>query len=225
MSNFFLPFIETLIIPFLEFSYTIIPNVGIGIIALTLLLKAAFFTVSKKQFVSMKKMQELQPKLKKIQDKFKGTPQLQTEMMNLYRKEKVNPLGGCLPMLIQMPFFFMLYFAMVSEPFKAFIGQETIYEGFFPLWIDNLSASDPIYLLPLLIGLSTYLTQKLSPTTPGASQTIQKQMTIIFPFIMTFICLKVPSGVLLFWATNQIATGLQQYIIQKDLNFSGGNHG
>ena len=121
MQGFLSPIIDHFILPFLKASYAVIPNYGIGIILLTILIKLLFYPLTKKQFESMKKMQVLQPKLKALQEKHKKTPQqLQAAMMNLYKEEKVNPLGGCLPILVQIPIFFAFFYNFNRYRFSFF---------------------------------------------------------------------------------------------------------
>ncbi len=219
MQGILSPIIDGFILPFLKASYLVIPNYGIGIILLTLLIKLLFYPLTKKQFESMKSMQVLQPKLKALQEKYKKNPQqLQGEMMKLYKQEKVNPLGGCLPILVQIPIFFAFFYTMTSDAFVALISQEGVYSGFIPYWINYLDKPDPFYILPLFIGLSTYLTQKFSPSlATGPSAQFQKNMMLIFPFMMVFICLNMPAGVLLYWATQQLVSGIQQMSILKTI--------
>lgn len=206
--------VEQLMIPFLTFSYTsIYSNYGVAIILLTLLIKLIFFPLTQKQFTSMKRMQELMPEFKKVRAKYKSNPQqLQMEMMKLYKQNNVNPFGGCLPMLIQLPFLFAIFYTMTSDSFIALLNATGANPGFISFWISNLSQPDPFYILPALIGLSTYLTQRLTPT---VSDPNQAKIMAIIPVVMVFVSLKMPAGVLLYWATSQIISAGQQYIIMK----------
>lgn len=217
MQEFFLPLTDGVLIPFLRVSYSVIPNYGIGIIALTLLIKAIFFPLTKKGIVAMQHTQKLQPKLEELKKKFKSEPQkLQLEIMALYKKEKASPFGACLPQLIQIPIFIGMFFSLTSESFKSLVSQEDVYAGFLPLWIENLGQPDPYYVLPILLGAVTFLSQKVSPSmATGSAAQIQKQMMYFMPFLMVFFCLKMPTGVQLFWLTNTIATTLQQYSTLK----------
>ena len=204
--------IDTMTVPFLSFSYeTLFPNYGIAIILLTVLIRAAFYPLTKKQFQSMKVAQKLQPELKKIQEKFKGQPEkLQKEMMRLYRENNANPLGGCLPALIQLPFFFLIFYTVQSDAFNALLAQPNVNTGFLSFWITDLSAPDKTYVLPLLIGVTSYLSQKMMTIDPK-----QAAMFMFMPFIMFFVCLKMPAGVLLYWATSQGLSAAQQYYFLK----------
>lgn len=204
--------IKTVMIPFLEFSYeTLFPNYGVAIILLTIIIRAAFYPLTKKQFESMKITKELQPQLKKIQEKFKGQPEkLQKEMMKLYRENKANPLGGCLPALVQLPFFIAIFYTINSDAFANLISQPGINPGFLSFWIPNLSNPDKTFLLPLVIGVTSYLSQKMMTIDPK-----QAAIFMFMPFFMFFICIKMPAGVLLYWATSQALSVAQQYYFLK----------
>lgn len=204
--------IHTLMIPFLTFSHdTIFPNYGVSIILLTLVIRAAFYPLTKKQFQSMKVTQKIQPEMKKIQEKFKGQPEkLQKEMMKLYRENNANPLGGCLPALVQLPFFIAVFYTIKSEAFTTLITQPGINPGFLSFWIPDLAQPDATYILPILVGLTSYLSQKMMTIDPK-----QAAMFIFMPFFMFFICLKMPGGVLLYWATSQGLSVAQQYYFLK----------
>lgn len=206
--GFFNYLIDTVTIPFLNFSYEILfPNYGVAIIIMTVLIRAAFYPLTIKQFQSMKVARELQPELKKIQEKYKGQPEkLQKEMMRLYRENNANPLGGCLPALIQLPFFFLVFYTIQSDSFTALLVQPNVNAGFMSFWITDLSKSDPSYILPIIIGVTSYLSQKMMTIDPK-----QAAMFIFMPFIMFFVCLKMPAGVLLYWATSQGLSVAQQY--------------
>ena len=220
MTNFLSPVIDGFIIPFLSLSYQFIPNYGLGIIILTFGVKFIFYPLTKKGFESMKKMQTIQPKMEELKKKHKGNPQkMQSEIMELYKAENVNPFSSCLPQLVQLPIFIALFFSMTSDSFVNLLSQEGVYQGFIPYWIDDLSQPDRFYILPILIGVATYLSQKFSPSmASGPSAQIQQQMMNFLPFLMVFICFKMPAGVLLYWSTQTIMTGFQQYWIQNKKN-------
>ena len=209
--------VDQMVIPFLTFSYnSIYPNYGFGIILLTIILKLIFYPLTQKQFTSMRRMQEMMPQFKAVREKHKNNPQqLQLEMMRLYKENNVNPFGGCLPMLIQLPFLFALFYAMTSDSFSALITAAGANPGFTSFWLADLSQHDSFYILPALIGISTYLTQKLTPTLSDPNQA--KVMAII-PVVMVFVSLKMPAGVLLYWSTSQIISAIQQYLIIKPNN-------
>lgn len=196
-------------LPVLSFLFDIFHNYGLAIIFLTTGVKLILYPLTVKSTQQMKAMQTLQPKLKAVQEKHKGKPeQLQKETMNLYRENKVNPLGGCLPTLVQLPFFIALFLALKSQEFTTMVTESN---GAFAnafLWIQDLSKPDPIYLLAILIGLSTYWTQKMV-SMPGAAGG-QKQMMAIMPFFVAFISVSFPSGVQLYWVVSNLLTGAQQ---------------
>ena len=209
--------IDHFMIPFLQFSYqNIFPNYAIAIILLTILLKLLLYPLTYKQFISMKNMQALQPQFKVVREKYKKNPQqMQQELVKLYKEHNVNPLGGCLPTLVQLPFLFALFYTMTSDLFKDMINpaiHPDVFPGLTTFWLPNLSAPDHFYILPIIIGLATYLSQK---TTPMAMDSPHTKFLVFMPVIMVFICLKMPSGVLLYWASSQIISTIQQYFIMK----------
>ncbi len=141
----------------LQFFYSVIPNYGISIILLTIIIRMLTFPLQFKSFKSMKKMQEIQPELTKIKEKYKSDPQrMQQETMGLFKKAGANPLGGCLPMILQMPIFFAFYKVLYSS-------VELVDAPFFG-WIHDLSQKDPYYVLPVLMGLAMVLNQRLMPS-------------------------------------------------------------
>ncbi|MGC6367819.1 MAG: YidC/Oxa1 family membrane protein insertase [Candidatus Marinamargulisbacteria bacterium] len=204
---------DSVMIPFLQFSYqNIYPNFGLGIIILTILVKVILYPLTKQQFESMKKMQEMMPTFKKLREKHKNNPQqLQMETMKIYKEHKINPLGGCLPMLVQLPFLFALFYTMNGASFEALISQNNVFPGLTSFWLANLSQPDSLFILPIIIGLSTYLGQKMS--TVDASQ---QKILMFMPVLMVVISFKMPAGVLLYWAISQIISSGQQIIIMKN---------
>ncbi|MBT5856015.1 membrane protein insertase YidC [bacterium] len=199
-------------IPFLTYSYnSIYPNYAIAIILLTIVIKAALYPLTKKQFDSMKKMQVLQPQFKELKVKYKKDPQrIQQETIKLYKENNVNPLGGCLPLIIQLPFLFALFYTMSSDAFNALITAPGVFPGLTTFWLPNLADPDHSYILPVLIGVSTFLSQKFS--TVDAQQ---QKIMMFMPAIMVVICVKMPAGVLLYWAVSQIIGTAQQYFIMN----------
>ena len=137
---------------------------------------------------------------------------MQKELMGLYKEHKVNPFGGCLPLLIQLPFFFAIFYTIRSEAFKAIISNPGINPGFLSFWLPDLAKPDATYILPILITLATFWSQKLTIT----DQT-QARMMMFMPIVMGVLCLKMPAGVLLYWATSQILSSIQQIIIMKKI--------
>jgi YidC/Oxa1 family membrane protein insertase len=204
MGNIMQP-LSDIMMMVLNFFYAIVPNYGVAIILLTLTVKIALYPLTISSTRQMKAMQDLQPKLKKVQEKHKEDPQkLQKETMALYAAEGVNPFGGCLPMLLQIPFFIALFFALNSKEFAMLMVQPGIHGGF--LWLKSLAQPDHTYVMAVLIGLSTYWSQK---ATPMASQ--QNNMMLMFmPIFITMISLNFPSGVQLYWVASNAITAVQQ---------------
>lgn len=201
----------------LNFFHTYVGNYGVAIILLTILIKLAFWPITQKGMLSMKNMQKLQPKIAKLREKYKADPaQMNQEMMALYKTYKVNPLGGCLPMLIQIPFFFALY--------RVLMAAIELRHAPFMLWINDLSAPDRLWLgfnlpylqglpvLTLLMGASMYLQQKMTPTTVDPTQARIMQF---LPVVFTFMFINFASGLVLYWLVNNLLSILQQYLINR----------
>ncbi len=182
-----------------------VANWGVAIILLTLLVKVVLFPLTYKQMQSMNEMRKLQPEIEKLKAKYEGDREkLNMAVMQLYREHKVNPLGGCLPMLLQMPIWFALYAALQTS-------VELYREGF--LWIQDLTQHDPWYVLPILMGLSSFVMQKLSPQPAENAQA--KMMLYFFPIFFTFIMLQVPAGLTLYIVVNNILSIAQQQWMMK----------
>jgi len=188
-----------------------IGNWGWAIVGLVLLLRIAFFWLNLKAYTSMAKMKAVNPKITEMRERMKDKPQqLQQEMMKIYREEKINPLGGCLPMLVQMPFFIALYWVLLSsvEMRNApWIG-----------WITDLSAKDPFFILPVLMTGTSLLQTWLNPTPPDP---VQAKMMWIMPLAFSVMFFVFPAGLVLYWLTNNILSIAQQYIINKKLGVLG----
>lgn len=189
-----------------------VPNYGWAIVVFTVLLKIILFPLTYASSVSMAKMQTLQPKLKAIKKKYKNMRdpeerrKMNMETMELYKKEKVNPAGGCLPMLLQLPIlfgFFNLLRSSINVRHEPWI-----------LWISDLSLKDPIYLLPILMGITQLILQMM---TPSAAEGVQQKMMYIMPVVITFFVLSLPSGLTLYWFTSNILQIGQQYIINEKI--------
>ncbi|UCD83668.1 MAG: membrane protein insertase YidC [Deltaproteobacteria bacterium] len=207
------------LITVLNVFYSFTKNYGLAIIILTVLIKILFYPLTQKSFQSMKEMQKLQPKMMELREKYKDDKEkLNREMMQLYRTEKINPLGGCLPMILQIPVFIALYQGL----WNAIELRHTP----FIWWIDDLSAPEDIFsiplfgfnlpfrILPLIMGVTMYLQQKMTPTpTMGSSQ--QAKMMEWMPIIFTFLFWGFPSGLVLYWLVNNVLTIMQQYFIRK----------
>ncbi len=202
----------------LNFLYGYVNNYGIAIILVTIMFKAAFWPISQKGMKSMKNMQKLQPKMVKIKEKYKDDPtRMNQEVMSLYKTYRVNPLGGCLPMVLQIPVFFALY--------KVLLQSIELRHAPFMLWITDLSAPDRLWIgfdipylgglpvLTLLMGASMYLQQKLTPTTADPAQAKIMQF---LPVIFTFMFLNFASGLVLYWFVNNLLSILQQKLINRE---------
>ena len=203
-----------LMLPILQFFYNISKNYGVAIILLTVAVKVVLYPLTLQSTRQMKAMQKVQPELSKVQEKYKGKPEeLQREMMKLYKEHGVNPLGGCLPTLAQLPFFIALFITLTSKEVTALMGSAGAAANSF-LWIQDLAKPDNTYLLVLLIGLTTYWTQKMLSAVSSSNPT-QQQMAIIMPFFIAFVSFQFPSGVQLYWVVSNLLTILQQGYILK----------
>lgn len=190
----------------------LVVNWGLAIICVTIVVKTILYPLTKAQYTSMAKMRMLQPKIQEMRERFGDDRQrMSQEMMKLYKEEKVNPMGGCLPILLQMPIFIALYWTFME-------AVELRHAPFFG-WIQDLSAQDPYYILPLLMGGSMFLLQKMSPT-PVADPMQQKVMTFM-PVIFTVFFLWFPSGLVLYWLTSNLITIAQQWFIYRNLEKKG----
>ena len=202
---------------FLNFLHGFVKNYGIAIILVTVLFKLAFWPITQKGMKSMKNMQKLQPKMAKIKEKYKNDPaQMNKEVMNLYKTYKVNPLGGCLPMVLQIPVFFALY--------KVLLQCIELRHAPFMLWITDLSAPDRLWpwlhipylggipVLTLLMGASMFVQQKLTPTTADPTQA---RIMMFLPVVFTFMFINFASGLVLYWFCNNLLSILQQRLINR----------
>lgn len=188
----------------LQFFYTFIPNYGVSIILLTLVIRLITFPLQYKSFVSMKKLQLVQPELTKIREKFKDDPaRMQKESMELFRKSGANPIGGCLPLLLQMPVFFAFY--------KVLNGAVELVDAPFVLWLTDLSNKDPYYVLPVLMTGAMFLQQKLTPNT--ITDPVQKKVMMFMPLIFGVIMKDLPSGLSLYIFVSTIFGILQQMMV------------
>ncbi|WP_026971771.1 membrane protein insertase YidC [Aliagarivorans marinus] len=196
----------------LNFFHGIVGNWGVAIILITFTVKGALYPLTKAQYTSMAKMRMLQPQLMEIREKYGDDRQKSSQaMMELYKKEKVNPLGGCLPILLQMPIFIALYWSLMES-------VELRHAPFF-LWITDLSVQDPYYILPILMGASMFLIQKMSPTT--VTDPMQQKMMTFMPLIFMVFFLWFPAGLVLYWLMSNIVTLIQQTLIYRNLEKKG----
>ncbi len=190
----------------LDWIYGLIGNWGLAIILLTVLIKAVFFKLSATSYRSMARMRKLAPKMKELKERYGDDRQkMSQETMKLYRDEKVNPLGGCLPMLIQMPVFLALYWVLMES-------VELRHTPF--LWIPDLSVKDPIFILPLLMGFTMWLTMRLNPEPPDP---MQAKIMQFMPVVFTVMFLWFPAGLVLYWVTNNTLSFLQQMVITRQI--------
>ncbi len=196
----------------LSMVQTIVVNWGVAIICLTFIVRGGMYPLTKAQYTSMAKMRMLQPKLQAMRERIGDDRQrMSQEMMELYKKEKVNPLGGCLPIMFQMPIFISLYWALMES-------VELRHSPFFG-WIHDLSAQDPYYILPILMGISMFIIQKMSPTT--VTDPMQQKIMMFMPVMFSAFFLFFPSGLVLYYLVSNIVTLIQQTLIYRSLEKKG----
>ena len=201
----FLWFIAAPIYWLLSNINSFVGNFGISIILLTVCVKAAFYKLSETQYRSMAGMRRLQPKMAQLKESYGDDKmKMQKATMDLYKKEKINPFGGCLPMLVQMPVFIALYWVLLES-------VELRHAPFF-LWLTDLSVRDPFFILPLLMGATMYLQTSLSP---APADPMQAKMMKLMPIMMTVLFLWFPAGLVLYWLTNGALGILQQWFITR----------
>ncbi|WP_104744729.1 membrane protein insertase YidC [Helicobacter acinonychis] len=192
----------------LDYLYQFVGNWGWAIILLTIIVRIILYPLSYKGMVSMQKLKELAPKMKELQEKYKGEPQkLQANMMQLYKKHGANPLGGCLPLILQIPVFFAIY--------RVLYNAVELKSSEWILWIHDLSIMDPYFILPLFMGASMYWHQSVTPNT--MTDPMQAKIFKFLPLLFTLFLITFPAGLVLYWITNNILSVLQQLIINKVL--------
>ncbi|OIQ59121.1 membrane protein insertase YidC [Moorella thermoacetica] len=202
----------------IQFLYNItkavgIPNYGLAIILFTIAVKVILYPLTYRQLRAMRRMQELQPKIQELQKKYKNNPQkAQQAMMELYQKEKVNPLGGCLPLLIQMPILYALFSSLRSFFNPALNPTVNMAHANF-LWISNLGQPDP-YILPVLVAIGTFFQQKVSMVSGGQDQT-QKTMLFVMPLIIGWMSRNFSAGLSLYWVTFSLMGILEQWLARR----------
>ena len=190
---------------FMNLTHTVTKNFGIDIIILSILIKIIFLPLTQISFKSMKEMQKVQPEMGRLKETYKNDKaRLQQEIMLLYKRRKINPMSGCLPMVIQIPVFIALYNALQN-------AIEMRHAPFF-LWINDLSAKDPIYIAPIIMGASMVIQQKMTPTTTDPAQA---KMMMLMPIMFTFLFLNFPSGLVLYWLINNVLSIAHQYYLNK----------
>ena len=189
----------------LTWIYGLVANWGVAIIVVTILIKLVFYKLTEKSGRSMAKMREIQPRMQALQDRYKDDRQaLSQAMMELYKREKVNPAAGCLPILIQMPFFLAFYWVLLESV--------EMRQAPFALWITDLSSRDPYFILPLIMGAAMLFQQKLNPAPPDP---VQARVMQIMPIMFTVFFAFFPSGLVLYWVTNTLLSIAQQWYINK----------
>ena len=184
----------------------LVGNWGWAIILFTLLIKMLLFPLTYKGMMSMQKLKDLAPKMKALKEKYKGNPsQMNVKMMEMYKNEKVNPMGGCLPLLLQIPVFFALY--------RVLLNAVELEGAPWILWIENLAMMDPYYVLPVLMGVSMWFQQRITPS--NFQDPLQEKIFKWFPVLMTVFFVYFPSGLVLYWLVNNLFTIAQQYYINR----------
>jgi len=198
-------FISVALFWVMQHIYSVIGNWGWSIVLVTVLIKLVFYHLSAKSYRSMARMRELQPRIKLLQERFSDDkPQLSKATMELYRKEKVNPLSGCLPLLIQIPVFIGLYWLIVESV--------QLRQAPFIFWIHDLAAKDPFYVLPVIMGITMFIQQKLSPPPPDPTQA---KVMLALPVVFTVFFLQFPAGLVLYWVVNNSLSILQQWYVMR----------
>ena len=202
--GFFGPMARPMLIV-LNFFERYLGNYGLAIILLTVLIKVIFYPLTKYSLKSMKGMQTIQPQFAALKEKYKDNKEkMNKELMELYKRHKINPLSGCLPMVLQIPVFIALYEVL-------YVAIELRHAPFF-FWIRDLSDKDPYYITPLIMGATMFIQQKMNPTSPDPTQA---KIMLIMPVIFTFMFLKFPSGLVIYWLVNNVLSIAQQYYVQK----------
>lgn len=207
----FIAFLQLILTWFFQLSEMLgFESYGIAIILMTIVIKMALYPLTVKQVVSMKAMQELQPEMKKLQEKYKNKPQeMQQKLAALYKEKGVNPLAGCLPLLAQMPILIGIFYAIRDYDYGM------VAPSF--LWLQNLSDTDPYYILPILSALTTFIQQKQTMT-QAADNPQMKMMLFFMPLFIGWISMTFPSGLVLYWVVSNIMQILQQWWMYR-----GGN--
>ena len=197
-----------LMVQAINFFYSLYPNYGVAILLLTAAIKLALYPLTLQSMQQTIAIQKIQPKIKGLQESLKDKPKdLQQKIMELYKQEKVSPLGGCLPMLLQLPFFIALFFGIQSMRFEG--------PGASFLWITDLAKPDPTYVLVALIALATYWAQK---TMPQPKEGVYSTMNMIMPAFIAFVSAPFPAGVQLYWLIQTLmSAGQQAYIFRKHI--------
>lgn len=191
----------------LDFFYRMLGNWGWAIVCLTVLIKLIFYKLSQTSYRSMAHMRRVQPKMQALRERYADDRQRMSQaLIELYKKEKINPLGGCLPMVVQIPVFIALYWVLLESV--------ELRQAEFILWIDDLASKDPYYVLPVLMGASMYIQQKLNPPVPDP---IQQKVMMALPFVFLFFFAFFPAGLVLYWVVNNVLSIAQQWYITRTI--------
>ncbi|MDO6466117.1 membrane protein insertase YidC [Pseudoalteromonas carrageenovora] len=205
-------FISQPLFVLLKWLHSILGNWGVAIIAITIIVKSLMYPLTKAQYTSMAKMRALQPKMAALKEKYGDDRQkFGQATMEMYKKEKVNPMGGCFPILLQMPIFLALFY--------VFLESTELRHAEFVLWLTDLSAQDPYYVLPILFGASMFVTQKLQPMT--VTDPMQQKMMTFMPVIFSVFFLWFPSGLVLYWLVSNLISIVQMLIIYRGMEKKG----
>ena len=203
----FMTFIAKPMFSIIVFLYNIVHNWGIAIILFVVLVRLILFPLTYRGMVSMYKLKEMAPKMKELKEKYGKDPQkFQRKTMELYKKEGANPLGGCLPMILQIPIFFSIYRVLINA---------IELKGASFLWISDLSSMDPYFILPVLMGLTMYMHQRITPN--NFTDPMQEKIFKFLPLVFTFFFFSFAAGLVLYWTTNNILSFLQQLVINKKM--------
>lgn len=201
-------FISAIIFWMMQKIYDVVGNWGWAIVIVTIIIKLLFYKLSAKSFRSMAAMKKLQPKIEMLKERHKDDKQKMTQAtLELYRQEKVNPMSGCLPILIQIPVFIALYWVLVESV--------QLRQAPFIFWIHDLSQQDPYYILPLLMGISMFIQQRLNPPPPDP---MQAKVMMLMPVIFTVMFANFPAGLMLYWFVNNTLSFLQQWFVMRRLD-------
>ena len=191
----------------LDFFYRMLGNWGWAIVCVTIVIKAVFYKLSQTSYKSMAHMRRVQPKMQALRERYADDRQRMSQgLMDLYKKEKINPLGGCLPMVVQIPVFIALYWVLLESV--------ELRQADFIFWIHDLASKDPYYVLPVLMGASMFIQQRLNPPVPDP---IQQKVMMALPFVFLFFFAFFPSGLVLYWVVNNVLSIAQQWYITRSI--------
>jgi YidC/Oxa1 family membrane protein insertase len=187
--------------------HSFVGNWGFSIIFVTLIIKLLFYKLSEAAYRSMANLRKFQPKIQALRERYGNDRQKMSQaMMDIYKKEKINPLGGCLPMLVQIPVFISLYWVLLESV--------ELRQAPFILWLDDLSSKDPFYVLPVIMGISMWVQQRLNP---APMDPVQQKVLMALPFVFTAFFAFFPSGLVLYWVVNNILSIAQQWYITRKI--------